>query len=218
MKPSQILFSKVANLFGNDSSLSLTFNEIDREVYTLKINHDSGQTEFTVRCNEYGCIGRAEIHHVRIKDSDGSYITLWDGHNNKIELPSITVSLEKSAEKIVNDIKRKLLVEAIGIDKRAQEKKDAHNTFQRAKDKTITDIATLFSTVPIASRHDRPSDKKIDPYNGIKRFEGFGYGEILVHSENSITVHLESMGNQFATEICQALAEVFKRHQPAKTT
>lgn len=78
----------------------------------------------------YGETGRISLSHTRKRNSKGEYIEVWGdrekGENpGRMDDPTITVSQDKSAEKVAADIAKRLLTDAEKIELRVRERIEA---------------------------------------------------------------------------------------------
>lgn len=147
---------------------------------------------------------------IKYGNSEKSYVTVYENHN-KLDYPSINVSADKPAEKIANDIARRLLPDAEKVHKLVLEKVAAENAFVDSKTKTINDLASICNIDPNRCYNKNDLTGEVSPYQGIKQFSNCGYGEFKVNSESSVSLKLESMSKNVALKVAVALREIFER-------
>jgi hypothetical protein len=96
--------------------------------------------------------------------------------------------------------------------KLVNERISAENAHLDGKAVMLDRVAKIFNTEPEVSYHSKETTGEVDPYKGLglKSFGHYGYGKIVVNSDDSISIKLESISGEVALRILPEIARALK--------
>jgi hypothetical protein len=175
----------------------------------FQIRHVASGLTISFTFNPYNAKDRISICYSRPRSSDGTYVTVWQadarGFDGKVEDPCITVALDKNPDAISKDIERRLLPDAISLDRMVRERIAQEDAFRSKKNDLITKVANLCKA-PVQKLNPVEFKSMINVFTGIKDHHGkVGYGDARINAEDSIDLDLKSLKPDLALEIIKLI-------------
>jgi hypothetical protein len=164
-----------------------------------------------LRFNSYGHRGMIHVSYSPHPDISKNYVRVYENHE-RVDWPSINVSMLKTPEQAAKDIINRFLDKARHIHQLVAIQVANEKAFADNHQKALNELAYVLGTTPQKNTQGGLTGD-VNPYVTGQQFVSNGYGKFKVNSGDSVTLTINSMSLPTALAIAKAIRPILNRNK-----